>query len=654
MLVVVQLHAGAAPRLPPRRARRRRAGASVLNTDSALLRRQQRRQRRCGAAAPSRCRATAARSRCVLTVPPLATVFYRWPPERAMLRAARPAAPWPLGARWRRRRRQLRGVLGARHAASSCACSTPSGRARAGALRAARPARGDVWHGYLPRRRRRAWSTACARTAPGSRERGHRFNPHKLLLDPYAREIVGRFDWRDAHFGYRPRPPARDHATARDNAAQRAEGARGARRRFDWQRRPRAAHAAGRHRDLRGARARASRSACPACPQALRGTYAGLASDAGHRATSSALGVTAVEPAAGALARSTSARLVEHGPGQLLGLQHASASSAPSRATPPRGDARGDEFRAMVRAAARRRHRGDARRGLQPHRRGRRARPDAQLARPRQRQLVPAARTTTAATTRTAAAAATRWTSATRACCRWCWTACATGCRRCTSTASASTSPPVLGRGDARLRSRRPPSSTRWRRTRCCARAKLIAEPWDIGPGGYQVGSFPRGWLEWNDRFRDTVRALLAAAAAARAASSRGAWPARPTCSSRAGARRASRSTTSSSHDGFTLADLVSYDLQAQRGQRRGQPRRPRPQPAAGTAASRARPPTPTCSALRARLQRALLATRAAGAGHADARRRRRDRPHPGRQQQRLLPGQRSRLGRLGRAWHPA
>ncbi|WP_250487967.1 alpha-amylase family glycosyl hydrolase, partial [Caballeronia sp. GaOx3] len=35
---------------------------------------------------------------------------------------------------------------------------------------------------------------------------------------------------------------------------------------------------------------------------------------------------------------------------------------------------------------------------------------------------------------------------------------------------------------------------------------KLIAEPWDCGPGGYQVGGFPPGWAEWNDRYRDTVR----------------------------------------------------------------------------------------------------------------------------------------------------
>jgi glycogen operon protein len=37
---------------------------------------------------------------------------------------------------------------------------------------------------------------------------------------------------------------------------------------------------------------------------------------------------------------------------------------------------------------------------------------------------------------------------------------------------------------------------------------KLIAEPWDIGPGAYQVGQFPTGWAEWNDKFRDTVRAF--------------------------------------------------------------------------------------------------------------------------------------------------
>jgi len=40
------------------------------------------------------------------------------------------------------------------------------------------------------------------------------------------------------------------------------------------------------------------------------------------------------------------------------------------------------------------------------------------------------------------------------------------------------------------------------------SQAKLIAEPWDCGPGGYQVGHFSPGWAEWNDRYRDTMRAF--------------------------------------------------------------------------------------------------------------------------------------------------
>ena len=41
------------------------------------------------------------------------------------------------------------------------------------------------------------------------------------------------------------------------------------------------------------------------------------------------------------------------------------------------------------------------------------------------------------------------------------------------------------------------------------SRVKLIGEPWDIGEGGYQVGNFPALWSEWNDKYRDSVRALL-------------------------------------------------------------------------------------------------------------------------------------------------
>ena len=52
-------------------------------------------------------------------------------------------------------------------------------------------------------------------------------------------------------------------------------------------------------------------------------------------------------------------------------------------------------------------------------------------------------------------------------------------------------------------------SSTSIRQDPVLTQVKLIAEPWDLGDGGYQVGNFPPGWAEWNDQYRDTMRALL-------------------------------------------------------------------------------------------------------------------------------------------------
>ncbi|MFD8319674.1 glycogen debranching protein GlgX [Kitasatospora purpeofusca] len=91
------------------------------------------------------------------------------------------------------------------------------------------------------------------------------------------------------------------------------------------------------------------------------------------------------------------------------------------------------------------------------------------------------------------------------------------------------------------------------------SRVKLIAEPWDVGPGGYQVGGFPPPWAEWNDRYRDTVRDFW-----------RGARPDvrelgyRLSGSSdlyqRDGRRPYASVNYVTAHDGFTLRDLVSYD----------------------------------------------------------------------------------------------
>lgn len=87
---------------------------------------------------------------------------------------------------------------------------------------------------------------------------------------------------------------------------------------------------------------------------------------------------------------------------------------------------------------------------------------------------------------------------------------------------------------------------------------KLIAEPWDCGPGGYQVGEFPPGWAEWNDKFRDDVRRFWKGDGSAAALTQR-------LCASGAIFNQQGRRPWASinfitAHDGFTLNDLVSYN----------------------------------------------------------------------------------------------
>src|SRR6202012_5895590 len=91
------------------------------------------------------------------------------------------------------------------------------------------------------------------------------------------------------------------------------------------------------------------------------------------------------------------------------------------------------------------------------------------------------------------------------------------------------------------------------------SQTKLIAEPWDVGPGGYQVAQFPPLWTEWNGKYRDTVRDF---------------WRGEPSTISEFAARltgsadlyqHSGRSPVASinfvtAHDGFTFKDLVSYN----------------------------------------------------------------------------------------------
>ncbi len=183
------------------------------------------------------------------------------------------------------------------------------------------------------------------------------------------------------------------------------------------------------------------------------------------------------------------------------------------------------------------------------------------------------------------------------------------------------------------------------------SQVKLIAEPWDVGPGGYQVGNFPPQWTEWNGKYRDTVRDYLARRAgharrvrlpADRLGRSLRAHRPRPVASI----------NFVTAHDGFTLRDLVSYN--EKHNEANGEDNHD------GESHNRSwncgvEGPTddPEINALRARQQRNFLTTLLLSQGvpmisHGDELGRTQQR-----QQQRLLPGQRAVLDRLGAAPTP-
>ena len=91
------------------------------------------------------------------------------------------------------------------------------------------------------------------------------------------------------------------------------------------------------------------------------------------------------------------------------------------------------------------------------------------------------------------------------------------------------------------------------------SQVKLIAEPWDVGPGGYQVGNFPPQWTEWNGKYRDTVRDFWRGEP-----STLGEFASRITGSAdlyeHSGRRPFASVNFVTAHDGFTLRDLVSYN----------------------------------------------------------------------------------------------
>ncbi|MDP9044667.1 MAG: glycogen debranching protein GlgX [Pseudomonadota bacterium] len=506
--------------------------------------------------------------------------------------------PWPLGAHCDAAGVNVAVFSDQAEAIDLCLYDT-TGRNEVARLRL--PGRsGDVFHGHLTGagpglvyglRAHGRWRPA----------EGQRFDPAKLLLDPWAREIVGSFEWDDLQFSTsRSRP---DELTGRDNAAL-ALKARVVDDEFDWTGDTFPATPLA-DTVLYELHVKGYSQLNPAVPEALRGTYAGLAHPASI-AHLLALGVTAVNLLP-VQQRLDEERLVRQGLTNYWGYNTIGFFAVEPRlgCTPTDGAALRREFREMVKAL---------------HAAGievildvvynHTAESDASgptvsfrgLDNAGYYRLDPGDRSEYVNDTgcgNTLDVSAPRVLQLAMDSLRyWAVEMHVDGFRFDLA--------PVLGRGDQGF-SRRAAFFAAVAQDPALARVKLIAEPWDLGPGGYQVGGFPPGWAEWNDKFRDDMRAFWL-----RHPATRGGF-ARRLCGSSDLYQSHGRPPAESvnyviSHDGFTLRDLVSYN--ERHNLANGESNRD------GTGSNLSNncgvegpSDDPTVNACRARLQRALLAT---------------------------------------------
>ncbi len=415
------------------------------------------------------------------------------------------------------------------------------------------PGRTDgIWHGFVPTLGPGSVYGLRA-SGPYQPEAGHRFNPHKLLLDPYAREIVGQFEWRDEHFGYRKN--TLDGAASldtRDNAALALKA------RVSAPLAPPASRPDPHPADamvLYEVHVKGFTRLHPEVPPPLRGTYAGLAHPAviGHLKK---LGVTTLSllPVHYAL---TEERLAQLNLTNYWGYNTLGFFCPDPRLSSTPGDsgAARREFRAMVdrlhedgfevvidvvfNHTAESDETGPtlSMRGLDNT-----AWYRLQHDRARYENISGCGNTVNVAHPRV-----TRFVLD---CLRyWVEEMGVDGFRFDLA--------PVLGRL-AHGFDTQAPFFTALAQDPVLARARLIAEPWDLGYGGYQVGHFPDRWLEWNDRFRDGMRQFWLTRSADRAEF------ARRLLASSDRFQHGQRTPLSSvnyvtSHDGFTLHDLTSY-----------------------------------------------------------------------------------------------
>jgi glycogen operon protein len=457
-----------------------------------------------------------------------------------------PGAPYPRGATW-----DGEGVnfaLFSEHAEKVELCLfDPTGRHEVQRI-VLREQTDLIWHCYLPEARP-GLLYGYRVHGPYDPARGHRFNPNKLLIDPYARDIVGSLDWSDAHFGYRV-GAGDDVPDTRDNAANLPK-CRVTDPAFSWGD-DRSPNIPFHEMVIYELHVRGFTIEHPDVPPALRGTYAGLAT-APVIAHLKRLGVTSVElmPTHSFV---DDRHLVDQGKRNYWGYNSIGFFAPDQRYSASRSP---KEFKTMVKTlhsagievildvvynhTAEGNHLGPTLsfKGIDNAVYYRLTAEDPRyyrdytgcgntlnLEHPRVLQLV---------------MDSLRY---------WVQEMHVDGFRFDLAASLGREQHAVNHFGAFFDILHQDP---------VLSRVKLIAEPWDLGEGGYQVGNFPLGWAEWNDRYRDCMRAFWRGDGG-----KIGEFATRITGSSDLYARNGRRPYASvnfiTAHDGFTLQDLVSFD----------------------------------------------------------------------------------------------
>jgi isoamylase len=407
----------------------------------------------------------------------------------------------------------------------------------------------EVWHGYLPDARP---GTVYGYRVHGPYDphAGHRFNPSKLLIDPYAKRLIGPLRWSDALFGYRVGSPKGDLAMDRRDSAAGMPKCVVVDPAFTWGADRSPAVPWGRTM-LYETHVRGFTMLHPAVPPPNRGTFAGMAQQEVVDYVRS-LGVTSIELlpvhafvddrllierglrnywgystiaffapdprylASGRIAEFKEMVALYHEAGIEVILDVVYNHTAEGNELGPTLSFKGIDNASYYRLAP------DPRYYINDTGTGN----TLNLSHPRVLQMV---------------------TDSLR---YWVQEMHVDGFRFDLATILGR-EPHGFDQGGGFLDS--------CRQDPVLSRVKLIAEPWDCGPGGYQVGGFPPGWAEWNDRYRDTVRSFWKG--------DEGTLPdlaTRLTASGDLFNRRGRRPYSSinfvTAHDGFTLADLVSYN----------------------------------------------------------------------------------------------